>query len=128
MNTNGIVTCWHVRDYCRLRSNLERGICDLWPQPRADKFFKRLGLQRGNRVQFCIGAKHPDEALAGLIVATGTIGSEPQPCNPPKDPEFPMCVKIKNARWLEPHLERCPCYQANPQFGSHRLGGEGPCS
>lgn len=128
MNTNGIVACWHVRDYCRLRANLKRGICDLPEQPQADIWVKRMRLQRGNRVQFCIGAKHPDKALAGLIVATGTIDSEPHPCKHPEDTDFPMCVDIKDFNWIEPPLERCRCYQINAPKGSHRLGGKGPCS
>jgi len=128
MNSNEIVACWHVRDYCRLRANLKHGRCDLWPDPVANAWFTRMRLKRGHRVRFCIGAKHPDKALAGLIVATGTIDSKPQPCNHPEDKDFPMCVKLKNAKWLKPPLELCPCYQANPQFGSHRLGGKGPCS
>lgn len=116
------VACWHVGDYCRLRSNLKRGTCDLWPQPRADRWFKKSGLHKGARVQFCVSNRIKDKSLGGLMVANGTIASELQPCILPEDPVFPMYVKIKDVEWLGPPLEHCPCYQANPQFGSHRLG------
>lgn len=127
MNSYRIVACWHVKNYDRLCDNLERGICDLWPQPRADKWFKRMRLQVGDRVRFC-ASKVEGKTDKGLIVANGTIASEPQLCILPEDPVFPMCVKIKNVEWLAEPLERCPCYQANPWHPSHRLGGKGPCS
>ena len=130
MDTNIIVACWHVGDFCRLRANLESGMCDL-PEKKNGEIWvwdKRMRLDQEDRVQFCISNKIKNKGLAGLIVATGTIASKPHPCKHPKHPSFPMCVKIKNVKWLKPPLERCRCYHVNPQFGSHRCGGKGPCS
>ncbi len=124
---SGNVVCWHVRNYERLRENLERGICDLPSQPTADQWFKRLKLYEGARVQFC-ATEVTGEYRRGLIVATGTIGGKPEECVVVGHPKYPTCVRIKDVRWLPKPQKQCPCYKVNPRRGSHRLGGKGPCS
>jgi len=113
------VACWHVASEERLLGNLQNGVCDLYPMLRADRWFdRRMRLNKGDRVQFC---------CKGRILAKGTIDSRPHTLSQPLDADWPSGVEIVKIEYLI-NPQDCACYHANPRFGSHRLGGSGPCS
>lgn len=127
------VFCWHVRDHGRLCRNLSEGYCDLHPQPRADKFYKRFELKPRVRVRFCIAQLKDKDGGSHrcLIVAHGTIAGWPKLLPNPELPEFPMGVDIKDISVLDDPFhnpEHCLCCQKAPPKGSHRLDGAAPCA
>ncbi len=122
-----VKACWHIAHLDRLKTNLQWtgkwGVCDLYRLgSHAERWFdRRMRLSLGDRVRFC---------CKGSIVAEGTIASRPRKRTASDPPilhsGFPSVVTVEEVSFIT--TKACDCYRANPRFGSHRLGGKGPCS